>query len=198
MISTTSISLTNKNHMSEKRSLVIIMILVLFITNSVIAQKKANLEGIEIGNPAPDIMLPDISGDTVKMSELKGKIILVSFWASWCAPCRKKSPELLEVYNEFKNTDFDNGETGLLILNVSMDRNEIAWKNAVTKDGVEDFINVGDMNGWKTTASKSYNIKTIPTNVLVDGDGEIIALNLSPKDLKKKLKKLKKSGWLWF
>jgi len=181
-----------------KKTLFIITILFFILANSMFAQKKANLEGIEIGNTAPEIELPNVVGDVIKLSEVNDKIILVNFWASWCAPCRKKSPELLNIFNEYKDIEFDDGEMGFEIVSVSLDRNEIVWKNSIEKDATGDFINIGDMEGWKSSAAISYNIKSIPSNVLLDGNGKIIAINLSTQDLKKKLKRMKKGSWLWF
>jgi len=160
------------------------------------AQKKINLDGIEIGNMAPEIELPTVGGDNIKLSQLKGKIVLINFWAAWCAPCRRKAPELVEVTNNYKDSKFDDGETGFEIFSVSLDRNKIAWKNAIEKDGIGDFINVGDVKGWKSSAAITYNIKSIPSSILLDGEGKIIAINLSTKELNKKLKRMKVGGWL--
>lgn len=158
-----------------------------------------NLEGIEIGMMAPEIELPTVDGDDVKLSQLKGKVVLINFWAAWCAPCRKKAPELIEILNNYKDSDFDDGEKGFEIFSVSLGRNEMAWKNSIEKDGIADFINVGDMKGWKSSAAVTYNIKAIPSSILLDGEGKIIAINLSPKDLNKKLKRMQKGGgWFWF
>jgi thiol-disulfide isomerase/thioredoxin len=181
-----------------KTKTILILTFCFLLTTTLFGQKKANLEGIEIGDNAPEIELPTVDGEDFKLSQLKGKVVLINFWASWCAPCRKKSPELLEVFDIYKDTNFDDGETGFEILYVSLDKNEIAWKNSIKKDSVAEFINVGDMKGWKSIAAQSYNIKRIPSSVLVDGEGEIIAINLSPQDLKKKLKRMKQGGWFWF
>ncbi|MFK5855720.1 MAG: TlpA disulfide reductase family protein [Bacteroidota bacterium] len=181
-----------------KNTLTIIITLFFLLANNMFAQKRVNLDGIEIGKMAPEIELPTVDGDDLKLSQLKGKIVLINFWAAWCAPCRSKAPELVEVLNNYKDSDFDDGETGFEIFSVSLDRNEIAWKNAIEKDGIGDFINVGDMKGWKSLAAITYNIKSIPSSILLDGEGKIIAINLSTKDLNKKLKRMKKGGWLWF
>lgn len=181
-----------------KKTLSIIFILFSVLTNNGFAQKKANLEGILIGNTAPEIQLPNVNGDVITLSQIEDKIILINFGASWCAPCRKKTPELIEILNEFNNTDFEGGDKGFTIVSVSLDNNEMAWKNSIEKDGTGDFVNIGDMKGWKCDAAVSYNIKSIPSNVLLNGDGKIIAINLSSKDLKKKLKQMKKGSWFWF
>lgn len=180
-----------------KKSVTIIITLFFLLANNLVAQKKSNLEGIEVGKMAPEIELPTADGDDFKLSQLKDKIVLINFGASWCAPCRKKSPELIEVFNKYRDTDFDDGEKGFEIVSVSLDRNEIAWKNSIAKDGTGGFLNVGDMNGWKCSAAVTYNIKSIPSSVLLNGQGKIIAINLSPQDLKKKLKRMKKGGWPW-
>ncbi len=174
------------------------LVILLILTGNLFAQKKNNLEGIEVGIIAPEIELPDVNGDMVKLSEINDKIVLINFWASWCAPCRKKVPKLIEVYDDFKIMDFDGGEKGFEIFSVSLDRNEIAWKNSIEKDGIDDFLNVGDMKGWKSDAAVSYNIRSIPSNVLVDGDGKIIAVNLNPQDLRKKLRRMKRNSWIIF
>ena len=181
-----------------KKSLTIIVTLFILLTNHLVGQNKENLKGIEIGKIAPEIELPTVNGDDFKLSQLRGKVVLLNYGASWCAPCRKKSPELIEVFNKYKNTDFDDGEKGFDIVSVSLDRNEIAWKNSIEKDGTEEFVNVGDMKGWKCKAAITYHIKSIPSTVLLNGEGKIIAINLSPQDLNKKLKRMKKGGWPWF
>ena len=181
-----------------KNTLTLLIIFFFLVTNNIIAQKKANLAGIEIGKIAPEIELPTVDGNDIKLSQLKGKVVLINFWAAWCSPCRKKAPELVEILNNYKYSKFDDGETGFEIFSVSLDRNEIAWKNSIEKDGIEDFINVGDMNGWKSSAATTYNIRSIPSSILLDGEGKIIAINLSPKDLNKKLKRMKKGSWPWF
>lgn len=181
-----------------KRTYYIIIFLFLILPSIMFAQKKSNLKGIEIGMIAPEIELPTVDGDVIKLSQLTGKIVLINFWASWCAPCRKKAPELVDIFNNYKDIDFEDGEKGVVILSISMDRNEIGWKNSIEKDGIGDFLNVGDMKGWKCSAATSYNVKSIPSSVLLNGEGKIIAINLSTKDLNKKLKRMKKSSWFWF
>ena len=170
----------------------------LFPPGNLFAQKKANLEGIEIGSTAPEIVLPTVDGEEFQLSQLRGKLVLINFWASWCSPCIKKMPQLLDVYNKYVETDFIDGDKGFEIVSVSLDRNDIYWKNSIEKNGFDELLNVGDMNGWKCSAAKSYNIRMIPSSVLIDGKGKIIAVNLSPKDLNKKLKRMRQTGRFWF
>lgn len=177
---------------------IIIIITSLFLSATLPAQKKSNLEGIAPGIVAPEIELPNFDGGLFKFSNLKGNIVLINFWASWCSPCRKKTPELIEIYQKFKNTEFENGEKGFKIVNVSLDRNYTEWKKAIEKDSVTQFINVGDMKAWKSPAAISYNIKSIPSAVLIDADGKVISIIYSPQQLKKELKRIKKRDWSWF
>jgi thiol-disulfide isomerase/thioredoxin len=176
----------------------IVITVLFFLTINLFGQKKTNLEGIKVGEMAPEIELPTVDGEDFKLSQLHGKLVLVNFWASWCSPCRKKSPELLKIYEKYQEEEFKNGQKGLEIVNVSLDRNLQMWKQSIKKDGIADFLNVGDMEGWKCKAAKTYNIKSIPSSLLLDGEGKTIAINLSPKDLNKKLKRLKKDGLFWF
>lgn len=168
------------------------------LATSAFGQKKANLEGIEIGSMAPEIELPTINGDEFKLSDIEGKLVLVSFWASWCSPCRKKSSELLKVFYKYEEEDFEDGEKGFEVVYVSLDKNSDIWRQSIKKDSIGDFYNVGDMNGWRCKAAQTYNITRIPSSVLLDGDGKIIAMNLSPKDLNKKLKGLRQGRFFWF
>lgn len=189
-------SFFNKKIRLNLRLLFAVLIL-MTISTGLFAQKKAHLQGIDTGITAPGFVLPTADGDTFNLSDLRGKVVLINFWASWCAPCREKAPALLELHENYQNEEFDDGETGFEIVCVSLDRNQAAWKNGIQKDQIDGLVNVGDMKGWKSEAARTYSIKRIPTMVLINGTGEIVALNPGTKDLNKKLKSMKKSRWFW-
>jgi peroxiredoxin len=137
---------------------------------------------INIGKPFVDFEQMNVSGKKIKLSQIKGKYILLEFWASWCGPCREENPALVKTYTEFK-------DKGFAILGVSADDNKESWLKAV-KDDQLGWENVSDLNGDKNKASLIYGITGYPTNYLIDEKGIIIAKNLRGDDLKKKLSEL--------
>ncbi len=142
------------------------------------------------GEDSPEISLPNPSGDIIKLSDFKGDIVLIDFWASWCSPCRKKHPELVEVYNDFKGSTFKDGSS-FSIFSVSLDKKKESWKAAIKKDKLTWPNHVSDLKGWNSEAAKTYNITSIPSNVLIDANGKIIGNNFSASELKKILNSLK-------
>lgn len=150
------------------------------------AQPKS---GLEIGNKAPEISLKNPNGEQLSLSELKGKVVLISFWASWCGPCRRESPNYVAIYNEFKNKQFKNGND-FTIFSVSLDRNADAWKKAIQDDALAWNTHVSDLAGWQSDAARLYGINSIPSNVLISGDGIILAKNIKGEELSQFLKQL--------
>ncbi|MBS7566701.1 TlpA family protein disulfide reductase [Mucilaginibacter sp. Bleaf8] len=138
------------------------------------------LEGdLRIGAPIKEINEKNPSGQYVSLAGLKGKYVLIDFWASWCAPCRMEIPELKKIYQKFKDKSFT-------ILSVSIDDNREKWVKAVNEEKME-WPNVSDLKGSDGLAAKTFNIHAIPQNILVDPDGKIIAKNLNMGELNKKL-----------
>ncbi len=137
-----------------------------------------------IGAIAPDFTQNDPNGNPIKLSDFRGKYLLIDFWASWCGPCRKENPNVVKAYNEFKDKNFE-------ILGVSLD-DEVkyggrpAWLAAIEKDGLT-WPQVSDLKYWKNEVAQQYAIFSIPQNLLLDPTGKIIAKNLRGEELAKKL-----------
>ncbi len=132
-----------------------------------------------IGSTAPEITMTDTSGKTFSLSSLKGKYVLVDFWASWCAPCRGENPNVVANFNKYKNKNFT-------ILGVSLDDDKAAWLKAIRKDNLS-WMHVSDLKGWYGPVVNAYGFDGIPYNVLLDPQGKIIATELREGDLGKKL-----------
>jgi thiol-disulfide isomerase/thioredoxin len=139
-------------------------------------------KNIKIGDHFADFEQPDPTGKKIRLSSLKGKYILIDFWASWCGPCRAENPALLETYQAYK-------DKGFIILGVSLDDNKTYWLNALKQDKLE-WENVSDLRGDKNRAALIYGITGIPDNFLIDDKGTIIARNLHGEKLKEKLREL--------
>ncbi len=135
-----------------------------------------------IGNMAPEITMNDVNGKPFSLSSLKGKYVLVDFWASWCGPCRGENPNVVANYNKYKSKNFT-------ILGVSLDEDKAAWLAAIKKDNLT-WIHVSDLKGWANAAAKQYGVESIPYNVLLDPQGKIIASELRDEDLGKKLEEV--------
>jgi len=144
----------------------------LFIACSMAAQVRQ-------GDAAPEIALPGINGDTIRLSSLKGKVVLIDFWAAWCGPCRAANKQMVKLYPKYK-------ERGFEILGVSLDDSKNAWIKAVKKDKIT-WLQVIDNGGWQAKTARRWNIYQLPTSYLVDKDGTLIAMDPEPKELEKML-----------
>ena len=135
-----------------------------------------------IGQTAPEISLPDTSGKPINLSSLRGKIVLIDFWASWCGPCRQENPNVLRMYENYKDRGFE-------IYGVSLDGDKNKWKQGIQDDGIH-WVHVSDLQEWRSTAARAYAVTAIPSTYLIDRDGKIIAKNLRGKELEDKLREV--------
>jgi len=133
------------------------------------------------GNQAKEIALPNPEGDTIKLSDLKGKVVLIDFWASWCRPCRMENPNVVNMYNKY-------GAEGFTVYSVSLDNNKDRWKQAIEQDGLVWPNHVSDLKKWSSSAAKDYLIKSIPFTVLIDKEGNVVGTNLRGAALENQLK----------
>lgn len=149
-----------------------------------IAQIDGQYQGYQQYNSgtmaAPEIALKNPGGTEMRLSALKGKIVLIDFWASWCGPCRKENPNVVKLYQKYKNQGFE-------IFSVSLDQDENAWKAAIAKDGLIWPNHVSDLMGWQTPLVQSYGIQGIPHTVLLNREGNIVGVGLRGAQLEQKL-----------
>lgn len=146
-------------------------------------EAEAKAKSIDNAGTAPEIIMNNPAGEEMKLSDLKGKVVLVDFWASWCKPCRAENPNVVRMYHQYKNKGFD-------IFSVSLDRNMDAWEKAIAKDGLVWNSHVSDLKFWQNAAAKDWGVTTIPATFLLDKDGNIIAKNLRGTALEAKLKEV--------
>lgn len=137
------------------------------------------------GSFAPEIDLPGVDGKPIKLSSLKGNVVLIDFWASWCKPCRMENPNVVRMYAQYKNKNFT-------VFSVSLDKQKENWLEAIKKDNLSWPNHVSDLGYWSSAVVPLYNIQGIPLTVLIDKDGKIIAKNLRGVELEEKLKSILK------
>ena len=146
--------------------------------------KLKKIKSVSVGSIAPEIILDDINGNSISLSSLRGRYVLLDFWAAWCRPCREENPNILENYNRFKDQGFE-------VYQVSLDRNKEDWSRGIEQDNLP-WINVSDLKYYQSDAAVLYNINKIPSAFLLDPNGTIIAKNIELRgiNLTKKLSEI--------
>ncbi|MFW5819727.1 MAG: peroxiredoxin family protein [Bacteroidota bacterium] len=147
--------------------------------------------GLNVGDRAPDLEYPSPDGELIKLSSLKGKMVLIDFWAGWCPPCRRENPNIVRTYEQFKDKEFKNGD-GFTVYSVSLDQTKEMWVNAIREDNLKWRYHVSDLKYWQSVPAAIYQVRGIPASWLIDGDGIIIARNLRGETLPSKLNELVK------
>ena len=164
---------------------ILILFVALLFLGSTISTISAQTTGLEPGNTSPEIKLPTIQGDTVALSSLKGKLVLIDFWGTWCAPCVAEQAELAKLYKKYKLATFTNAK-GFEIYGVSLDAKKTSWENFISANKI-NWIQVSDLKFWRSPVARTYNIQALPFNILIDGNGIIVAKNLHGIDLENRI-----------
>ncbi|MAQ31270.1 MAG: hypothetical protein CMD26_00855 [Flavobacteriales bacterium] len=147
------------------------------------------LKPLANGQIAPNFTLPDVNKKPLSLSSLKGKVVLIDFWASWCRPCRIANPKLVELHKKYSKNGFE-------ILSVSLDGTQRQqdpkkeWIQAINQDNITDFKHVSELKGWNTSVRDLYNLNSIPHTILLDKEGKIVGKNIRGDNLEMKIKKL--------
>ena len=146
-------------------------------------QQKQQQTGVGIGSAAPEIAYPDPDGKIQKLSSLKGKYVLLDFWASWCRPCRAENPNVVANYKKYHDKGFE-------VFQVSLDKSKNSWVKAIQDDGLGNWYHVSDLQQWNSAPAKLYGVRAIPSNFLLDKNGKVIAKNLRGEALGNKLQEI--------
>ncbi|MCW3161474.1 TlpA family protein disulfide reductase [Chryseobacterium oryctis] len=142
---------------------------------------EINAQNLEIGSKVPEISANTIQNESFVLSEVKKEVVLLDFWASWCAPCVLEQPELKEIYQKYSQ-EVQEGKFD--IIGISLDKSKENWEKAVNKAQI-NWTQVSDLKFWKSPIAKAYFIQELPFNLIIDKEGKVIAKNLHGKDLEK-------------
>ncbi|MBP6969357.1 MAG: TlpA family protein disulfide reductase [Prolixibacteraceae bacterium] len=172
----------------KMKSKILILLIAVMPALTLPAQNEKPVLGTRIGNIAPEIIEKSNTGTTMKLSDTKGKMVLIDFWASWCGPCRRENPTIIAAYQKYKDKKFISGK-GFTVFSVSLDRTEEAWKKGIADDKLEWPYHVSDLKYWNSKHAAIYGVRSIPGNFLIDGKGIIVARDLRGPALEAALEK---------
>lgn len=164
----------------EMRCLRISMLSLAFAVTAFVVKAQGSIPNI--ADHRLDFTVTDIKGDSIKLSSLKGKVLLLDFWASWCGPCRFSNKQLVKLYSKYKDKGFE-------IFSVSLDEEIKDWKKAVAKDKITWMQGI-DRGGWDALAAIKWQVDALPSSFVVNQNGDVVAINLEKEDLEKKIKEL--------
>ncbi len=164
------------------------LLIVLFLTSLILACTSCSNSKLKNGMEAPDFTLPGPEGEQHRLSDLRGNIVLLDFWASWCTPCRKVNPELVELYKSYRDADFKEADH-FTIFSVSLDQNKQKWLKAKKEDNLLWPHHAIDPRAENSPVAKKYGVTSIPASFLIDEDGVIIGLDLEPGEIEHILNK---------
>lgn len=164
---------------------IVLITAILFVAGLTVSAQKL---GNKVGDKAPDLVGKTPTGETMKLSDTQGNLVLLDFWASWCPPCRRENPHVVKAYNHYKGKKFTNGKK-FIIFNVSLDKTADRWKMGIKQDKLDWPYHISDLKGWQSKLAATYGVRSIPTNFLIDENGVIIARDLRGPALEAALEK---------